>query len=56
MQAEREDLLSQAVQASEADDPAEESRLIDLAGVYDVKYQQINKHRGGRCRCVKASA
>lgn len=50
--AEREDLLTQA---SEADDSDEEYRLHELAAAYDVKYQQINKHRGGRCRCKAAA-
>lgn len=53
MQAERRDLIEAASSANEAGDRANAATLQDLAEIYNVGNQTINRHRGGTCRCFK---
>jgi hypothetical protein len=56
MQDERRELYAAASAANESGDRAEAARLQDLAEVYDIGHQTINRHRGRKCRCFKDAA
>ena|SRR5690242_2358001 len=55
MQDERRDLIRAATAAADRGEATKAARLYELAEVYDIGNQTVNKHRGRKCRCFKAA-